>query len=65
MSATKPDTADLKRDRKAKARSKKRLGGGALEGNRANSAREQKLYQNYKDAEWGFINHWYPALFST
>lgn len=65
MSATKPATADLKRDRKAKAQSRKRLRGGAVEGNRANSAREQKLYQNYKDAEWGFINHWYPALFSS
>jgi len=31
---------------------------------RANDARTQSLYQPYKDAEWGFINHWYPALFS-
>ncbi|WP_246217108.1 Rieske 2Fe-2S domain-containing protein [Paraburkholderia panacisoli] len=21
-------------------------------------------YQPYKDAAWGFVNHWYPALFS-
>ena len=29
---------------------------------RANDAHTQGLYQPYKDAEWGFINHWYPAL---
>ncbi|MDF0546153.1 Rieske 2Fe-2S domain-containing protein [Sphingobium sp. H39-3-25] len=29
-----------------------------------NDARTQSQYQPYKDASWGFINHWYPALFS-
>ncbi len=24
---------------------------------RANDARTQSLYQPYKDAEWGFVNH--------
>jgi len=31
---------------------------------RTNDARTQGQYQPYKDAAWGFINHWYPALFS-
>ena len=31
---------------------------------RTNDARTQSQYQPYKDAAWGFINHWYPALFS-
>jgi phenylpropionate dioxygenase-like ring-hydroxylating dioxygenase large terminal subunit len=31
---------------------------------RVNDAKVQSQYQPYKDAEWGFINHWYPALFS-
>ena len=63
MSAVKP-IRNEKSDRKAKAKSKQRMRGGNLEGDRANTQREQKLYQNYKDAEWGFVNHWYPALFS-
>jgi len=31
---------------------------------RMNDAKLQSQYQPYKDAAWGFINHWYPALFS-
>src|SRR5690554_5656370 len=31
---------------------------------RANDSKTQGQYQPYKDAAWGFINHWYPALFS-
>lgn len=31
---------------------------------RTNDERTQSQYQPYKDAAWGFINHWYPALFS-
>ena len=31
---------------------------------RANDEKPQKSYQPYIDAEWGFTNHWYPALFS-
>ena len=31
---------------------------------RANDESTQKAYQPYIDAEWGFLNHWYPALFS-
>ena len=31
---------------------------------RMNDAKTQSQYQPYKDAAWGFINHWYPALFS-
>ena len=31
---------------------------------RHNDRKTQSQYQPYKDAEWGFINHWYPALFS-
>ena len=30
---------------------------------RQNDQKTQSQYQPYKDAEWGFINHWYPALF--
>jgi phenylpropionate dioxygenase-like ring-hydroxylating dioxygenase large terminal subunit len=31
---------------------------------RMNDQKTQSQYQPYKDAAWGFINHWYPALFS-
>lgn len=31
---------------------------------RRNDAKTQSSYQPYIEAEWGFINHWYPALFS-
>ena len=31
---------------------------------RVNDKKLQSQYQPYKDAAWGFINHWYPALFS-
>jgi nitrite reductase/ring-hydroxylating ferredoxin subunit len=32
---------------------------------RVNDKQLQGQYQPYKDAAWGFINHWYPALFSS
>ncbi|PKO58387.1 MAG: 2Fe-2S ferredoxin, partial [Betaproteobacteria bacterium HGW-Betaproteobacteria-19] len=31
---------------------------------RMNNQKTQSQYQPYKDAAWGFINHWYPAVFS-
>ena len=31
----------------------------------ANTDSVQKEYQPYVDADWGFVNHWYPALFSN
>jgi hypothetical protein len=31
---------------------------------RTNDSRTQSQYDPYKDAAWGFINHWYPALFT-
>ncbi len=31
---------------------------------RVNNQKTQSQYQPYKDAAWGFINHWYPALFT-
>ena len=31
---------------------------------RMNDEKTQSQYQPYKDAAWGFVNHWYPALFS-
>ena len=31
----------------------------------ANTDAVQKEYQPYVDADWGFVNHWYPALFSN
>ena len=31
---------------------------------RTNDAKTQSQYQPYKDAAWGFMNHWYPALFT-
>src|SRR4029453_10243258 len=37
---------------------------GAPRPARVNDARLQSQYQPYKDAAWGFVNHWYPALFS-
>ena len=30
----------------------------------ANDKGTKKQYQPYLEAEWGFINHWYPAAFS-
>lgn len=30
----------------------------------ANDKNTKKQYQPYMEAEWGFINHWYPAAFS-
>ena len=32
---------------------------------RTNDSRTQSQYDPYKDAAWGFINHWYPALFTN
>ena len=37
---------------------------GGISDQRVNDAKSQSQYQPYKDAAWGFINHWYPALFS-
>ena len=37
---------------------------GDVSSQRKNDRKTQSQYQPYKDAEWGFINHWYPALFS-
>ena len=34
------------------------------ESQRTNDAKTQSQYQPYKEAAWGFINTWYPALFS-
>jgi phenylpropionate dioxygenase-like ring-hydroxylating dioxygenase large terminal subunit len=31
---------------------------------KANDKGTQKQYKPYLDADWGFINHWYPAAFS-
>lgn len=31
---------------------------------RMNDDKTQSQYAPYKEAAWGFINHWYPALFS-
>ena len=36
----------------------------AISEERVNNQKTQSQYQPYKDAAWGFINHWYPALFS-
>jgi len=35
-----------------------------ISNSRTNDQKTQSQYQPYKDAAWGFINHWYPALFS-
>ena len=32
---------------------------------RLNDQKTQSQYEPYKEAAWGFINHWYPAVFST
>ena len=31
---------------------------------RLNDSKTQSQYEPYKQAEWGFVNHWYPAVFS-
>lgn len=38
---------------------------GTISDARVNDSKTQSQYQPYKDAAWGFINHWYPALFSN
>ena len=38
---------------------------GGISDSRVNDSKTQSQYQPYKDAAWGFINHWYPALFSN
>jgi nitrite reductase/ring-hydroxylating ferredoxin subunit len=43
---------------------RRRVRTNAISDQRTNDAKTQSQYQPYKDAEWGFINHWYPALFS-
>ena len=46
---------------------RRRKAGGKLNrisDQRVNDQKLQSQYQPYKDAAWGFINHWYPALFS-
>jgi nitrite reductase/ring-hydroxylating ferredoxin subunit len=46
---------------------RRRSGNGAssrISNQRKNDQKTQSQYQPYKDADWGFINHWYPALFS-
>lgn len=45
-------------------RRKKDVINARISDKRTNDAKTQSQYQPYKDAEWGFINHWYPALFS-
>lgn len=37
---------------------------GGISDARVNNSKTQSQYQPYKDAAWGFTNHWYPALFS-
>tara|TARA_Y100000589_G_scaffold86128_1_gene80043 strand:- start:477 stop:1880 length:1404 start_codon:yes stop_codon:yes gene_type:complete len=32
---------------------------------RLNDQKTQSQYEPYKEAAWGFINHWYPAVFSS
>lgn len=39
--------------------------GHGISESRVNNAKTQSQYQPYKDAAWGFINHWYPAVFSN
>lgn len=46
------------------ARRRVRVAGGTISDQRMNDKKLQSQYQPYKDAAWGFINHWYPALFS-
>lgn len=44
---------------------RRRAKGSGQGPNRINDNKLQSQYQPYKDAAWGFINHWYPALFSN
>ena len=31
---------------------------------KANNDAARRLYAPYAEAEWGFLNHWYPARFA-
>lgn len=43
---------------------RRRVAQHSISDSRYNDAKSQSQYQPYKDAAWGFINHWYPAMFS-
>ncbi|WP_221801616.1 Rieske 2Fe-2S domain-containing protein [Oceanobacter mangrovi] len=43
---------------------RRRVVNSSISESRVNDDQTQSQYQPYKDAAWGFINHWYPALFS-
>jgi nitrite reductase/ring-hydroxylating ferredoxin subunit len=43
----------------------RRRNGSNPTANNGSAGGAQSQYQPYKDAAWGFINHWYPALFSN
>lgn len=45
-------------------RRRQALRGNEISEQRMNDQKVQSQYQPYKNAAWGFINHWYPALFS-
>ena len=42
---------------------RRRVAQHSISDSRYNDAKSQSQYQPYKDAAWGFINHWYPAMF--
>lgn len=45
-------------------RRRKTIGHAGIAAERMNDDKTQSQYGPYKEAAWGFINHWYPALFS-
>jgi nitrite reductase/ring-hydroxylating ferredoxin subunit len=45
-------------------RRRRTVSGHQIAAERMNDEKTQSQYQPYKDAAWGFINHWYPALFT-
>ena len=45
-------------------RRRKTVGHAGIAAERMNDDKTQSQYGPYKEAAWGFINHWYPALFS-
>ena len=45
-------------------RRRRTAGHAGIAAERMNDSKTQSQYEPYKEAAWGFINHWYPALFS-
>ena len=54
--------AEVRAKKPVRRRTKEGTGKSSV---RLNDQKTQSQYEPYKEAAWGFINHWYPAVFSS